>query len=95
MRVRATQLLPALTGPLVKAQTCLYSTTPDANFIIGTLPDRPQVAIAVGFSGHGFKFVPVVGEILADLVIDGRSAHDLELFRLDRPALARQRHGSG
>jgi glycine/D-amino acid oxidase-like deaminating enzyme len=53
------------------------------------------VAIAVGFSGHGFKFVPVMGEILADLVIDGRSAHDLELFRLDRTALARQRHRSG
>ena len=47
------------------------------------------MAIAVGFSGHGFKFVPVVGEILADLVIDGTSAHDLDLFRLDRPALAR------
>ena len=89
MRVRALQLFPALTGPLVKAQACLYSTTPDSHFIIGALPDRPQVAIAVGFSGHGFKFVPVVGEILADLVIDGASAHDLGLFRLDRPALAR------
>ena len=89
MRVRALQLFPTLTGPLVKAQTCLYSTTPDAHFVIGTLPDRPQVAIAVGFSGHGFKFVPVVGEILADLVVDGMTAHDLELFRLGRPALTR------
>ena len=89
MRLRALQLFPSLSGPLLKAQTCLYSTTPDAHFIIGTLPDRPQVAIAVGFSGHGFKFVPVVGEILADLVLDGASAHDLELFRLDRPALTR------
>ena len=89
MRVRALQLFPALTGPLVKAQTCLYSTTPDAHFVIGTLPDRPQVAIAAGFSGHGFKFVPVVGEILAELVVDGATAHDLELFRLDRPTLAR------
>ena len=84
MRVRAVPLLPALTGPLVKAKTCLYSTTPDAHFIIGRLSDRPEVAIAVGFSGHGFKFVPVVGEILADLVVDGATAHDLDLFRLHR-----------
>ena len=73
----------------MKAQTCLYSTTPDAHFIIGTLPDRPQVAIAVGLSGHGFKLVPVVGEILADLVVGGATPHDLELFRLDRQALQR------
>jgi sarcosine oxidase len=52
MRVRALQLFPALSGPLVKAQTCFYSTTPDAHFVIGALPDRPQVAIAVGFSGR-------------------------------------------
>ena len=87
VRDRAVQLLPRLTGPLVSAQTCLYATTPDRHFIIGRLPDHPQVAIACGFSGHGFKFVPVVGEILADLVVHGRTVHDLELFGLDRPAL--------
>ena len=87
MRRRALELFPAVTGPLLTAQTCMYSTTPDRDFIIGTLPDRPQVSIACGFSGHGFKFVPVVGEILADLAIDGRTRHDLDLFRLDRPAL--------
>jgi sarcosine oxidase len=87
VRDRAVQLLPGLTGPLVTAQTCLYATTPDRHFIIGRLPDHPQVAVACGFSGHGFKFVPVVGEILADLVTSGRTTHDLELFRLDRPTL--------
>lgn len=87
VRDRALQLIPRLTGPLVTAQTCLYATTPDRHFIIGRLPDHPQVAVACGFSGHGFKFVPVVGEILADLVVDGRTAHNLELFGLDRPAI--------
>lgn len=87
VRARAVQLLPRLTGPLVAAQTCLYATTPDQHFIIGRLPDHPQVAVACGFSGHGFKFVPVVGEILADLVVDGSTAHDLGLFSLDRPVL--------
>jgi sarcosine oxidase len=87
VRTRGLQLFPRLTGPLVKGSTCMYSTTPDHHFIIGVLPDLPQVAVACGFSGHGFKFVPVVGEILADLVTDGRTAHDLSLFALDRPAL--------
>jgi len=91
VRHRAVQLLPRLTGPLVAAQTCLYATTPDRHFIIGRLPDLPQVAVACGFSGHGFKFVPVVGEILADLVLDGSTTHDLDLFRLDRPVLGAAR----
>jgi sarcosine oxidase len=87
VRTRGLQLFPRLTGPLVAASTCMYSTTPDHHFIIGTLPDLPQVAIACGFSGHGFKFVPVVGEILADLVTDGSTPHDLSLFRLDRDGI--------
>lgn len=89
VRARARQLLPRVTGPLLAARTCLYATTPDAAFVIGLLPDRPQVAIACGFSGHGFKFVPVVGEILADLVTSGRTAHAIGLFDLQRPALQR------
>lgn len=87
MRARARQLFPNLTGPVVQAKTCMYATTPDQDFIIGTLPGTPQVSIACGFSGHGFKFVPVVGEILADLVTDGHTAHDLSLFDPTREAL--------
>lgn len=74
MRERALQLFPHLTGPLVQAKTCLYSVTPDEHFVIGTHPGYEQVSIACGFSGHGFKFVPVVGEILADLALTGGSA---------------------
>jgi monomeric sarcosine oxidase len=88
MRERALQLFPQLTGPVVQAKTCLYSVTPDEHFIIGPHPEHPQVNIACGFSGHGFKFVPVVGEILADLVISGVTPHPVELFRPRGHALA-------
>ena len=86
-RARARQLFPHLTGPLVKAITCLYTTSPDHDFVVGALPDRPQVTVASVCSGHGFKFVPVIGEILADLVVDGRTAHDISLFDPTRPGL--------
>ena len=86
-RERARQLFPHLTGPLVKAMTCLYTTSPDHDFVVGALPDRPQVTVASVCSGHGFKFVPVVGEILADLVTDGRTTHDISTFDPARPAL--------
>ena len=49
----------------------MYTTTPDEHFVIATHPASERVAVACGFSGHGFKFVPVVGEILADLAIEG------------------------
>ena len=50
----------------------MYTTTPDDHFVIATHPRHEQVTVACGFSGHGFKFVPVVGEILADLATRGR-----------------------
>ena len=87
IRRRAVQLFPHLTGPLVRAATCMYASAPDDHFVIDTLEAHPQVVLACGFSGHGFKFVPVVGEIVADLVESGSTHHDLDLFRLDRPAV--------
>lgn len=50
----------------------MYTNTPDEHFVISLHPEYPQVAIAAGFSGHGFKFASVVGEILADLVTEGK-----------------------
>ncbi len=84
MRTAMRGLLPRLDGPLLKAATCLYTLTPDLNFVIGTHPAHPQVQIAAGFSGHGFKFCSVVGELLADLVTTGRTRHELGLFAPDR-----------
>jgi sarcosine oxidase len=80
LRRRAAAVLPGLTGPAVAATVCLYTTTPDAHFVIGPHPAYGNVVVAGGFSGHGFKFVPVVGEILADLVLDGRTDHPIGLF---------------
>jgi sarcosine oxidase len=71
---------PALDGEILKAQTCLYTMTPDEHFIIGPHPQFPAVSIACGFSGHGFKFAPVVGEILADLATMGTTRHPIDLF---------------
>jgi sarcosine oxidase len=71
---------PSLAGQILKATTCLYTMTPDEHFIIGLHPQFPSVSIACGFSGHGFKFAPVVGEILVQLATTGRSSHPIEIF---------------
>ena len=74
------QRIPTLTGDLVRAKTCLYTMTPDEHFIIGAHPQVPSCTIACGFSGHGFKFAPAVGEILADLSTRGASDHPIAMF---------------
>jgi len=72
--------LPALAGELVKTAVCTYTMTPDGHFLIAMHPQHPQVVIAAGFSGHGFKFTPVIGEVLADLALDGATAQPIALF---------------
>jgi sarcosine oxidase len=72
--------IPALDGPLLAAATCLYTVTPDHHFVLAPHPRHPNVAVASPCSGHGFKFVPVVGEILADLVMRGATSHPIGLF---------------
>ncbi len=75
---------PDADGPTLRMKTCLFTNSPDGHFIIDRLPDAPQVAIAAGCSGHGFKFCSVVGEILADLALEAETPYDIGLFRLDR-----------
>lgn len=85
MRDRLRTTLPALAdGHLVKATTCLYTMTPDEHFVIDTVPGQPSMVLAAGFSGHGFKFANLVGEILADLATTGSTSQPIELFRLAR-----------
>lgn len=72
--------MPDLPGTLLKTVTCMYTNTPDEHFVIARHPRHEQVVVACGFSGHGFKFVPVVGEIVADLVTEGGTAHPIGLF---------------
>ncbi|HEY0434689.1 MAG TPA: N-methyl-L-tryptophan oxidase, partial [Chitinophagaceae bacterium] len=67
------------------AKTCLYANSPDENFMIDLLPGtESRVAIAAGFSGHGFKFVPVVGEILAGLIVEGSTDLPVGFLSLNR-----------
>ncbi len=72
--------LPAGVGNHLASVVCMYTLTPDLHFVIGLHPHAPNVVIAGGFSGHGFKFCSVVGEVLADLAIDGTTRHPIELF---------------
>ena len=72
--------VPDLDGDFLHAKTCMYTNTPDEHFVISAHPHFPQVAIAAGFSGHGYKFCSVVGEILADLVTEGETPHPIDLF---------------
>lgn len=76
--------LPAANGPIATAKTCLYTMAPDHHFIVDLVPGAPNMIVASACSGHGFKFAPVLGEILADLAIDGETAHDISRFRLSR-----------
>jgi len=76
--------LPAANGALVEAKTCLYTMTRDGDFIIDRLPGAPQIVIASPCSGHGFKFAPAIGEILADLATAGATRHDISRFALAR-----------
>ncbi|MFE0677290.1 N-methyl-L-tryptophan oxidase [Streptomyces sp. NPDC058867] len=81
--------IPDLPGTFLKAATCMYSNSPDEHFVIAPHPAHPgSVTVACGFSGHGFKFVPVVGEILADLALTGSTPHPIGLFDPARLAAA-------
>jgi N-methyl-L-tryptophan oxidase len=67
-----------------EGKTCIYSLTPDEDFIIDLHPTYPNVAIAAGFSGHGFKFSSVVGHMLAELIVSGNSELDITPFTINR-----------
>ena len=75
---------PALQPELSKYAVCMYSLTPDKNFVLDIHPECPAVVFGAGFSGHGFKFSPVVGEILAELALEGDTQHPIEFLRLSR-----------
>jgi sarcosine oxidase len=66
--------LPAVAGPPSATRICLYTNSPDGQFLVGRLPGEDRVSVACGFSGHGFKFAPAIGDALADLALEGRSA---------------------
>lgn len=76
--------IPSLAGRLLKTEVCMYTNTPDEHFIVDFHPDLSQVLIVSACSGHGFKFSAVVGEIVADMLIEGKTGFDLAPFRIRR-----------
>jgi sarcosine oxidase len=79
--------LRGLTGRVNAIVQCRYTMTPDEHFILDRHPEHPQIIVASACSGHGFKFAPVIGDVLADLATTGTTCHDITRFRVDRPAL--------
>lgn len=84
LRTALAARLPDLNGPVLDSLVCLYENSPDGHFVIDALADAPNVVYAAGFSGHGFKFASVVGEILADLVTRGAATPDADFLRARR-----------
>jgi sarcosine oxidase len=88
LRVGIRKYFPEANGPTMAMKTCLFTLSPDEHFILDWHPMFSQVAVAAGFSGHGFKFCSVVGEIMTELALDGRTRLDIRMFRLGRAGLS-------
>ena len=84
LRSAVERYFPKANGTTMTLKTCMFTNTPDEHFIVDLLPGNTQVAVAAGFSGHGFKFASVIGEILADLAITGETEHNIDLLKIDR-----------
>jgi len=87
LREAIREYFPKADGQTMAMKACLFSNSPDKHFVLDRHPEFPQVSVAAGFSGHGFKFASVVGEIMADLALEGGSSRfpDLSLFAIKRP----------
>jgi sarcosine oxidase len=88
MRARLAALLPQANGRFARAAVCMYASTPDAHFVMDRHPEHPGVLVLSACSGHGFKFSSAIGEIAADLVLEGRTSLDLGPFRWRSPRAA-------
>jgi sarcosine oxidase len=78
------EYLPDLENGWRRATVCLYTNTPDYHFLIDRHPEFGQMWIVSPCSGHGFKFASVIGELVADLIIEGGTDFDIRRFQLDR-----------
>jgi sarcosine oxidase/N-methyl-L-tryptophan oxidase len=76
--------MPGAATALRCAKPCLYTLTPDGHFVVDRHPEHPRLVLCGGFSGHGFKFAPVIGEIGADLALEQGSRHEIEFLSLQR-----------
>jgi sarcosine oxidase len=78
--------LPGAVGPELHSKTCVYDLTADRNFILDTVPGHPRTGLFAG-AGHAAKFAGLIGHILADLAVDGRTSYPIGAFSMDRPAI--------
>lgn len=76
--------MPGAGGELKQGKTCLYTVSDDHHFIIDHHPDNDRVIFACGFTGHGFKFGSVMGEVLSQMALEGKSQYDISTFSLKR-----------
>jgi sarcosine oxidase len=81
------EFLPGMGHSLQKRSVCFYTMTPDEHFVVDRHPEQPSVVFAAGLSGHGFKFTSVLGEALAELTLEGRTALPIGFLGLHRPTL--------
>jgi sarcosine oxidase len=84
LRRFAERYFPDGAGRTLNLKACLFELSPDEHFLLDRHPESELVVFGAGFSGHGFKFCSVVGEILADLTLDGETLHDIGFLRLGR-----------
>ncbi|KKK35038.1 methyltryptophan oxidase [Salinicoccus sediminis] len=87
------EYMPQANGKLNVGKTCMFTNTPDEDFVIDLHPEYDHIAIAAGFSGHGYKFSSVVGEILSALVTKGGTSRDISSFSAGRQALYPDKSG--
>jgi sarcosine oxidase len=84
LRSAVSRYFPEADGPTMALKTCLFTNSPDEHFVIDSLPDHPQIHVAAGFSGHGFKFASAIGEILADLTDGLDRPEAISMFGMSR-----------
>ncbi|MBW4696305.1 MAG: N-methyl-L-tryptophan oxidase [Aphanocapsa lilacina HA4352-LM1] len=81
------RFLPTMLGPELYTKTCLYDMVADRGFILDAIPGHENILVAHG-AAHAFKFASLIGRIMADLALEGRTGYDIGAFRFDRPALS-------
>jgi sarcosine oxidase len=78
--------IPGFLGPVLYTKPCLYTLTPDRNFIIDKHPKHPNISVAIG-AGHGYKFAALIGRILSDLALQDSTPFPIQGFSIERPAI--------
>ncbi len=84
------RVIPAMLGPHIYTKTCLYDMPPDRDFVLSSLPEQPNVSLALG-AAHGYKFAALIGKIMSELALDGHTAYDIGPFHVDRPILLEEK----